>query len=183
MQFGLQKQKEAKMKMLSGVYWLNIDMVHNLMTLLYWLKMDWSSVGVATSAGEEVITKDEEEAMLKDDDGAPILQGEEEEALAMQLPATSKVKVGKFADIRKLMEELAPRTDSFCDLELVCGADGQVLKCHKFIIGAQSSYLHQLMLSVEQDGGSTDKDNRCRMHFPDVQKEHMEVILNFLYTG
>ena len=94
----------------------------------------------------------------------------------------STVKIGTFGNISKLMSSLASRDDSFLDLDLIC-TDGKILRCHKFILGAQSTYLRRLMLSIERFGGSNEEDNRCKMNFPDVEMEHMEIILKFLYTG
>ena len=121
----------------------------------------------------------------EDADGAPIItsngnsggNGESKEHFT-----NNTVKIGKFGDISKLMNCLASRNDSFLDLDLIC-ADGKILSCHKFILGAQSTYLRQILLSVEIFGGSSEVDNRCKMNFPDVEIDHMEIILKFLYTG
>ena len=123
----------------------------------------------------------------QDEDGAPILPNKDEDEIKNSsfdepIDSNKTVKFGKFGDISKLMQTLASRDDSFIDLDLIC-ADKKVLSCHKFILGAQSSYLRQILLSIELFGGSSEVDNRCKMNFPDVEAEHMEVILKFLYTG
>ena len=131
--------------------------------------------------------KQEPSFLEEDDDGAPILpksDGIETNNSSIDESNDSKnmVKLGKFGDISNLMQALGSRNDSFIDLDLIC-ADKKVLSCHKFILGAQSTYLRQLLLSIELFGGSSEVDNRCKMNFPDVEAEHMEVILKFLYTG
>ena len=119
----------------------------------------------------------------EDADGAPISNGNScgNEESKEQF-TNNTVRLGKFGDISKLMNCLASRNDSFLDLDLIC-ADGKILSCHKFILGAQSTYLRQILLSVEIFGGSSEVDNRCKMNFPDVEIDHMEIILKFLYTG
>jgi hypothetical protein len=61
-------------------------------------------------------------------------------------------------------------------MEFVCGQDQDVLPCHRFIIGAQSKFLRTLMLSAVSEG-------RCQIFLPDIKKEHMTIVLQFLYTG
>ena len=85
------------------------------------------------------------------------------------------VKVGHFGDIKKLMKCLSKR-DAHVDMEFICGPTREVLKCHRFIIGAQSCYLKSLMLAAETD-------SICEIFLPEVEKRHMEVVLQFLYTG
>ena len=121
----------------------------------------------------------------EDADGAPMITSngnscENEEG--KEQFTNNTVRLGKFGDISKLMNCLASRNDSFLDLDLIC-ADGKIISCHKFILGAQSAYLRQILLSVENFGGSSEVDNRCKMNFPDVEIDHMEIILKFLYTG
>ena len=134
-------------------------------------------------SSEELPAVKKELDLLEDEDGAPIFDAKEvNEKATITGDGGGMVKVGVFGNIRKLMHGLSSRDDSFLDLDLIC-AENKVLRCHKFIIGAQSTYLRQLMLSVENGGGSGEDGNRCRMNFPDVEVEHMEVILKFLYTG
>ena len=134
-------------------------------------------------SSEEQPAVKQELRLSEDEDGAPILPANEFNNKATAVDGGGgMVKIGAFGNIRKLMHGLSSRDDSFLDLDLIC-ADGNVLRCHKFIIGAQSTYLRQLMLSVENDGGNGEDGNRCRMNFPDVEVDHMEVILKFLYTG
>ena len=139
------------------------------------------------TSDEPLNIKQEPSFLGQDEDGAPILSNKDEDEIKNSsvdesIDSTKTVKVGKFGDISKLMQTLASRDDSFIDLDLIC-ADKKVLSCHKFILGAQSSYLRQILLSIELFGGSSEVDNRCKMNFPDVEAEHMEVILKFLYTG
>ena len=133
--------------------------------------MDWSS-------HDEPVLK-QEASLPTNEDGAPILPASEDDDSLNN--SQRMVKLGKFGNIKQLMSSLSSRDDSFLDLDLIC-KDGKILPCHKFIIGAQSTYLRQLMLSVEKDGGNSD-GNPCKMNFPDVEVEHMEVILTFLYSG
>ena len=128
---------------------------------------------------DEPPTIKQEPSFQEDKDGAPIVSHSESND---SNDSKSTVKIGTFGNISKLMSSLASRDDSFLDLDLIC-TDGKILRCHKFILGAQSTYLRQLMLSIEQFGGSNEEDNRCKMNFPDVETEHMEIILKFLYTG
>ena len=128
---------------------------------------------------DEPPTIKQEPSFQEDKDGAPIPSNGESNDTNY---SKNMVKIGTFGNISKLMSCLASRDDSFLDLDLIC-ADGKMLRCHKFILGAQSTYLRRLMLSIEQFGGSNEDDNRCKMNFPDVEMEHMEIILKFLYTG
>ena len=130
-------------------------------------------------SSDEPPTIKQEPSFQEDKDGAPIVSNNESNGY---IDSKSTVKIGTFGNISKLMSSLASRDDSFLDLDLIC-TDGKILRCHKFILGAQSTYLRQLMLSIEQFGGSNEEDNRCKMNFPDVEMEHMEIILKFLYTG
>lgn len=86
-----------------------------------------------------------------------------------------RVYMGKFGDIKKLMRGLSKR-DTWVDLELICKGN-DVLHCHRFIIGAQSKFLRNLMLSTDSSSEC------CRILFPDVERCHMETVLQFLYTG
>ena len=128
---------------------------------------------------DEPPTIKQEPSFQEDKDGAPIPSNGESNDTNY---SKNMVKIGTFGNISKLMSCLASRDDSFLDLDLIC-ADGKMLRCHKFILGAQSTYLRRLMLSIQQFGGSNEDDNRCKMNFPDVEMEHMEIILKFLYTG
>ena len=47
------------------------------------------------------------------------------------------VRCGVFGDIKKMLKTIAKR-DSHIDMEFLCGANNDVLPCHRFIIGAQS---------------------------------------------
>ena len=139
------------------------------------------------SSDEPPNIKEEPSFLEEDEDGAPMFpksDGIDAKNSSVDEPNDSPnmVKVGKFGDISKLMHTLASRDDKYLDIDLIC-ADRKVLSCHKFILGAQSTYLRHLLLSIELFGGSSEDDNRCKMNFPDVEAEHMEVILKFLYTG
>ena len=139
------------------------------------------------SSDEPPNIKEEPSFLEEDEDGAPLIpnsDGTDTKNSSANEPNDSPnmVKVGKFGDISKLMNTLASRDDKFLDVDLIC-ADRKVLSCHKFILGAQSTYLRHLLLSIELFGGSSEDDNRCKMNFPDVEVEHMDVILKFLYTG
>ena len=130
-------------------------------------------------SSDEPPTIKQEPSFQEDKDGGPIVSNNESNGSD---DSKITVKIGTFGNISKLMSRLASRDDSFLDLDLIC-TDGKILRCHKFILGAQSTYLRQLMLSIERFGGSNEEDNRCKMNFPDVEMEHMEIILKFLYTG
>ena len=50
--------------------------------------------------------------------------------------AKKRTFIGTFGEIKKLMKTLSKR-DLHTDMEFVCGAEKNILKCHRFIIGAQ----------------------------------------------
>ena len=53
---------------------------------------------------------------------------------------SSLVQVGTFGEIKKTMKLLSKR-DSHIDMEFICGENQDVLKAHRFIIGAQSRFV------------------------------------------
>ncbi|QQP35455.1 Putative LOC578691 [Caligus rogercresseyi] len=59
--------------------------------------------------------------------------------------------------------------------------DGMKLKCHRFVIGAQSAFLKALLLSLLEGGGEDPLSSI--IHLPDVDSKHMRIVLEFLYTG
>ena len=141
--------------------------------------MEEESVTKMDCSSEEFPFTKLDPSAAEDEDGAPILPSN---GVDKSNQSVNMVKIGKFSDISNLMSCLASRDDRFLDLDLIC-SEGKILSCHKFILGAQSTYLRQLMLSIDKFGGTSEEDNRCKMHFPDIEIEHMEVILRFLYTG
>ena len=82
------------------------------------------------------------------------------------------VKVGLFGDIKKLMKSLSKR-DMHADMKFICGEGDQQkeLDCHRFIIGAQSVYLKDLMKSVPVE-------HACEIYLPDIDVRY--VIANML---
>jgi len=89
---------------------------------------------------------------------------------------SSLVQIGTFGEIKKTMKLLSKR-DSHIDMEFICGENQDVLKAHRFIIGAQSRYLKFIMASIPFE---TEKTS---IYLPDIEKCQMEVVLQFLYTG
>ena len=63
--------------------------------------------------------------------------------------STSKtmVRIGTFGEIKKTMKLLSKR-DSHIDMEFICGENQDVLKAHRFIIGAQSRLVYKVTYSV-----------------------------------
>ena len=63
--------------------------------------------------------------------------------------STSKtmVRIGTFGEIKKTMKLLSKR-DSHIDMEFICGENQDVLKAHRFIIGAQSRLVCKVTYSA-----------------------------------
>ena len=86
------------------------------------------------------------------------------------------VTIGTFGEIKRLLKTLSKR-DLHADMEFLCGPANHPLKCHRFIIGAQSEFLKAIMQA------SVSADGSCQIYLPDIDPKHMEVVLQFLYTG
>ena len=89
-----------------------------------------------------------------------------------------QVGLGKFGNIKKMMKVLSKR-DSHIDLEFICGAEKQVLYCHRFIVCAQSRFLKTVIEEIKVE----NQDDKSKLYLPDIQPQHMEIVLQFLYTG
>ena len=87
-----------------------------------------------------------------------------------------QVSLGKFGNIKKMMKVLSKR-DLHIDLEFICGAQQQVLYCHRFIVCAQSRFLKTVIEEIKVE------DDKSKLYLPDIQPQHMEIVLQFLYTG
>ena len=89
--------------------------------------------------------------------------------------AGQQVGIGKFGNIKKMMKMLSKR-DAHIDLEFLCGPHGTVLMSHRFIVSAQSRFLKTLMEDLPYE-------DKYQIALPDIQPQHMEIVLQFLYTG
>jgi len=89
--------------------------------------------------------------------------------------AGQQVGIGKFGNIKKMMKMLSKR-DAHIDLEFLCGPHGTVLMSHRFIVSAQSKFLKTLMEDLPYE-------DKYQIALPDIQPQHMEIVLQFLYTG
>ena len=81
--------------------------------------------------------------------------------------------IGTFGAIKPLLTVLH-ESKILADLTFVC-SDGH-LKAHKLVVGAQSKFLKQAIRD-------TESGEEAVIHLPNVNKDHMEVALKFLYHG
>jgi hypothetical protein len=66
---------------------------------------------------------------------------------------------------------------TMCDITLLCGAEEEPIKAHKLVLCCRSTYFNRMFQC-----GMKEKDLDV-VHFPDIDKQHMEEVLRFLYTS
>nr|XP_040577641.1 GDNF-inducible zinc finger protein 1-like [Lepeophtheirus salmonis] len=84
------------------------------------------------------------------------------------------VTLGHYGDIGSLLS--GDNSHHHSDLSFIC-KDGIELRCHRFIIGAQSKFLKTLLLNIP---GPSSPAFIC---LPDVESKYMKIVLRFLYSG
>ena len=68
------------------------------------------------------------------------------------------------------------------DLLIQCD-DDKIIKCHRVVLGAHSSFLRDIMASLPEECSSCSGDGMALLVLPGVEYDVMKNVIRFLYTG
>jgi hypothetical protein len=92
-------------------------------------------------------------------------------------PVPTKHNPTKF--LKSLASEWAAlwKEGTMCDTTLLCGPDEEPIRAHKLVLCCRSTYFNRMFQC-----GMKEKESE-EVRFPDIDKQHMEEVLRFLYTS